>query len=113
MIAAKAALVTRQHSPEDSPKQHLPAAAASAGQLRTQAQPWVSKQMDIRQFTRKVPVQGPSTLQPLPAGMLNHGNTCYLNAILQVRSTRFPCCAALRITIEHTQWCQQTPACKH
>jgi hypothetical protein len=87
-IAERAAIYMRSRLAAGTNKQAPPAAAVEAAALqpRTQAQPWVSKQMDIRQFTRKVPVQGPSSLQPLPAGMLNHGNTCYVNAILQVSS---------------------------
>lgn len=42
-------------------------------------------QLDIRQFTRTRTVQPSSSCVSLPAGMLNQGNTCYLNAILQVR----------------------------
>lgn len=45
-----------------------------------------SRQADIRQFARKTSAQNQSASEALPAGMLNHGNTCYLNAILQVRS---------------------------
>lgn len=45
------------------------------------------KQLGIKQFTRVMPpARSAFASGPLPAGMLNHGNTCYLNAILQVRA---------------------------
>jgi ubiquitin C-terminal hydrolase len=44
-------------------------------------------QVDIRGFTEPMPLLSSPTRYngKLPAGMLNHGNTCYLNAVLQVR----------------------------
>jgi hypothetical protein len=73
----------------------LPAAAAPSKpgalvggsvQPRQQQAPAGARKADIRQFFRKLPASGASDPQPMPAGMLNHGNTCYLNAILQVRA---------------------------
>jgi hypothetical protein len=42
--------------------------------------------VDIRGFTEPLPLLSSPTRYngKLPAGMLNHGNTCYLNAVLQV-----------------------------
>lgn len=60
-----------------------------------------SRQADIRQFARKTSAQNHSASEALPAGMLNHGNTCYLNAILQVRSEleTFPmACSTVALT---------------
>jgi hypothetical protein len=55
-------------------------------------------QVDIRGFTEPLPLLSSPTRYngKLPAGMLNHGNTCYLNAVLQVRTLtgrgRCSCC---------------------
>lgn len=79
--------------PFSSSAQPAAAAASKPGALvggsvqpRQQQQPAGTRKPDIRQFFRKLPASGASDPQPMPAGMLNHGNTCYLNAILQVRS---------------------------
>jgi hypothetical protein len=58
-------------------------AAAAAGPAKL-AQAPSGKQLGIRQFARTMPPGRSNASGPLPAGMLNHGNTCYLNAILQV-----------------------------
>jgi ubiquitin C-terminal hydrolase len=43
-------------------------------------------QVDIRGFAEPMSLLSSPTRYSgkLPAGMLNHGNTCYLNAVLQV-----------------------------
>lgn len=61
------------------------AAAAAAGATKLAQAPG-GKQLGIRQFARTMPPGRSNVSGPLPAGMLNHGNTCYLNAILQVCS---------------------------
>lgn len=42
------------------------------------------KQTGIRNFTVPQVLLSPTASGSLPAGMVNHGNTCYLNAVLQV-----------------------------
>jgi hypothetical protein len=72
-----------------SQAQGLAASAAGAARL---AQAPGGKQLGIRQFARTMPPGRSNTSGPLPAGMLNHGNTCYLNAILQVCSQQHHMC---------------------
>jgi hypothetical protein len=84
--------------------------------------------MDIRQFIRNVPLPGPSSLQPLPAGMLNHGSTCYLGAILKVSSAaKLPTGLTLQLSdapagteaqsasilLFFSQWSLDEPASQH
>lgn len=63
-----------------------PSTLPGDARARQQSAPCRSLQLGIRQFavTQKPPAGGAASSQLLPAGMLNHGNTCYLNAILQV-----------------------------